>query len=75
MFSHASVKVDTGGEAVTAVETAWDRVYTASGPSGVIKAWTPLWEDATKEKVRSHYIARWPGRVAGKDWGNGVIHA
>ena len=36
---------------MTAIEVAWGRVYTASGPSGVVKAWTPLWEDATKEKV------------------------
>lgn len=46
------IKVDTA--AVTAVEVAWGRVYTASGPSGVIKAWTPRWEDATMEKVEYH---------------------
>ncbi|CAM9491345.1 unnamed protein product [Scytosiphon promiscuus] len=44
-------QVDTSGQAVTAVEPAWGRVYTASGPSGAIKAWTPLWEDASKEKL------------------------
>ena len=43
------LKVDTA--AVTAIEVAWGRVYSASGLSGVVKAWTPLWEDATKEKV------------------------
>lgn len=37
--------------AVTAVEVAWGRVYSASGLSGVVKAWTPLWEDETKGKV------------------------
>lgn len=38
---------------MTAVEVAWERVYSASGRSGVVKAWTPRWEDATKEKVVS----------------------
>ncbi|CAM9483745.1 unnamed protein product, partial [Ectocarpus fasciculatus] len=43
--------VDASGGEVTAVEVAWGRVYTASGPAGVIRAWTPLWDDATKEKL------------------------
>ncbi|CAM9843940.1 unnamed protein product [Ectocarpus sp. 6 AP-2014] len=43
--------VDASGGAVTALEVAWGRVYTASGLAGVIKAWTPLWDDATKEKL------------------------
>eukprot|EP00752_Nemacystus_decipiens_P004767 g4338.t2 len=37
--------------AVTAIEVAWGRVYSASGLSGVVKAWTPLWADATKETL------------------------
>lgn len=54
--ARSSFQVDASGGAVTAVEVAWGRVYTASGLAGVIKAWTPLWDDATKEKVHLYIL-------------------
>ncbi|CAM9119973.1 unnamed protein product, partial [Discosporangium mesarthrocarpum] len=36
---------------VTAVEVAWGRIYTASGSMGVIRVWSPHWEDSRKEKL------------------------
>eukprot|EP00903_Cladosiphon_okamuranus_P008160 g7859.t1 len=47
----ASLKHQADTAAVTAIEVAWGRVYSASGLSGVVKAWTPLWEDEAKEKL------------------------
>lgn len=34
------------------MEAAWGRIYTASGSSGIIKAWNPQWKDDRNEKVQ-----------------------